>query len=363
MEVVDAVNTKHLGITARGVAILCLVYVAVAAAMAPTTYFAILTEYTLKKYSLALPLFALFGMAGVAVFSRPSSPLTFIVEKLRDRVKGALIVVGIFLLCAAAFSTLKHITPLYVSFFADPVLAWLDATIHAGDPWKTTHAVFPQPLEPGLFVLYGPVWFVQMVGMVLVAAFTKDDAVRTRYFLSLLLVAVVLGSVVRILGSSAGPIFFQRIAGGDRFADLIAVLGTTFSGKAMIATSDYLYSSYALDRTVFGTGIAAMPSLHVAVALLNALFLSQFGRAISYWGWFYFAAIMFGSVYFGWHYAVDGYLAIAATALIWRYSGRSINSQIAVRENSKLAYSTPRTAVVESVPGTSVCVGPAKAGV
>ncbi|BCG97028.1 phosphatase PAP2 family protein [Mesorhizobium sp. 131-2-1] len=326
MEVSEAVSAKHFRITTTGVAVLCLVYVAVAIAVAPKTYFAMLTEYTLQKYSLPIPLFALFGMAGVAVFSRPLSPLTFILEKLRDRGKGALMIVGMFLLGAAAFSTLKHVTPVYVPFFADPFLAKFDAAIHFGDPWKVAHAVFPQPLEPALFVLYGPVWFVQMVGIVLAAAFTKDHALRARYLFSFILVAIVLGSLVRIIGSSAGPIFFQRIAGSDRFADLMSVLGTTDSGKGMIATSDYLYTSYAQDRTVFGTGIAAMPSLHVAVALLNAQFLSRFGRTLRYWGYFYFSAIMFGSVYFGWHYAVDGYLAIVVTIILWWYSGRLVEN-------------------------------------
>lgn len=308
----------------HGVAVLCLVYVVAAVAVAPVTYLAMLAEYTLQKYSFPIPMFALFGMAGVAVFYRPRSPLTFILEKLRDRGKGALMIIAMFLLSAAAFSTLKHVTPVYVPFFADPFLARADAAIHFGDPWKVVHAMFPLSLEPALFVLYGPVWFVQMVGMVLVAAFAKDHAIRARYFLSLVLIAIILGSVVRIIGSSAGPIFFDRIVGGDRFADLLAVLGSSPWGGAMIETSDYLYSSYAQDRTVFGTGIAAMPSLHVAMAVLNALFLSQFGRTTKYWGWFYFSAIMFGSVYFGWHYAIDGYVGIIATVMIWRYSERCV---------------------------------------
>jgi hypothetical protein len=301
-----------------------MAYIAIAVLVAPKTYFEMLTEYTLQKYSLPIPLFALFGMAGIAVICRPRSPLTFILEKLRDRGKGTLMIIGMFLLGAAAFSTLKHVTPVYVPFFADPFLAKLDAEIHFGDPWRETHAIFPLALEPLLFVLYGPVWFIQMVGMVLIGAFAKNHTVRARYFLSLVLVAIILGTVVRVVGSSAGPIFFGRIVGGDRFADLMAVLGSNPWGGAMVETSDYLYSSYAQDRTVFGTGIAAMPSLHVAIAVLNALFLSQFGQATKYWGWFYFSAIMFGSVYFGWHYAIDGYVAIVATVMIWRYSKRCV---------------------------------------
>ncbi|ESZ35798.1 hypothetical protein X731_30695 [Mesorhizobium sp. L2C054A000] len=328
MDVSETATMRRFRVTTTGVAALCIAYVAAAVAVAPTTYFEMLTEYTLKKYSLAIPVFAFFGMAGIAVLSRPSSPLTFVLEKSRVRGKGVLLTTGMFILGAAAFSTLKHVTPIYVPFFADPFLADLDAAIHMGDPWKGTHAIFPHVLEPALFVLYGPVWFVQMVGMILVAAFTSDHARRARYLLSFLLVAIVLGNVVRILGSSAGPIFFERIVGDPRFADLISGLDTTGSGRGMIATSNYLYSSYAHDRTVFGTGIAAMPSLHVAVAFLNALFLSQFGRLYRYWGLFYFAAIMFGSVYFGWHYAIDGYLAILGTVVIWRYVGRFVGEEV-----------------------------------
>ena len=34
-------------------------------------------------------------------------------------------------------------------------------------------------------------------------------------------------------------------------------------------------------------------------------------------GWLYAALIMFGSVYTGWHYAVDGYLSAVLTSAIW----------------------------------------------
>lgn len=30
--------------------------------------------------------------------------------------------------------------------------------------------------------------------------------------------------------------------------------------------------------------------------------------------------ILFGSVYLGWHYAVDGYVAIIGVLLIWRWA-------------------------------------------
>ena len=40
----------------------------------------------------------------------------------------------------------------------------------------------------------------------------------------------------------------------------------------------------------------------------------------------YCLLILFGSVYLGWHYAVDGYFSIAATVLIWKMVGCALKS-------------------------------------
>ncbi len=66
-----------------------------------------------------------------------------------------------------------------------------------------------------------------------------------------------------------------------------------------------------------GAGISAFPSMHVAAATLNALFLSERGRVLAAVGWSYVALILFGSVYLGWHYAIDGLFSVPATILIY----------------------------------------------
>ena len=120
------------------------------------------------------------------------------------------------------------------------------------------------------------------------------------------------------MGSSSGPIFYDRMFGGDRFAVLIGTLQQSDSGQKILKISDYLYSSFATDTSVLGTGISAMPSMHVALAVLNAIFASSLNRWAGVFAWAYAAAIMFGSVYFGWHYALDGYISIIAVIVIWR---------------------------------------------
>ena len=63
--------------------------------------------------------------------------------------------------------------------------------------------------------------------------------------------------------------------GGTRFADLIDTLRHSTSGPSVLKISDYLYASFATDTSRPRTGISAMPSIHVALAVLNAIFRGQ----------------------------------------------------------------------------------------
>ena len=65
-----------------------------------------------------------------------------------------------------------------------------------------------------------------------------------------------------------------------------------------------------------------MPSFHVAIAVLNAIYLTGFNRIVGALAWTYATIIMLGSVYFGWHDAVDGYFSIAAVLVLWSWAGR-----------------------------------------
>jgi len=70
----------------------------------------------------------------------------------------------------------------------------------------------------------------------------------------------------------------------------------------------------------FGS-ISAMPSMHVAVATVMALTSWRQNRWLGAAGWLYVLLIFLGSVQLNWHYAVDGYVAVLGTWLIWRASG------------------------------------------
>jgi hypothetical protein len=259
-------------------------------------------------------------MIVAGVICRPSAPLSFLRELLAKQGKTAALAIAVFLVGISAFSTYKHQLPNWVPFFADHALARWDEAIHAGQPWRYAHLVAPDEAADFLLVLYGPLWFLQFIGGFLIAAFIPDRAVRLRYITAFAMVLLILGTVGRMLGSSAGPIFYDRLFGGTEFADMMAALAATRGGAKMIMASDYLYQMYSSGAVGFGAGISAMPSIHVAAAVLNALFLASFNRWLGLVGWVYASAIMFGSVYFGWHYALDGYVSIVAVLLIWRFA-------------------------------------------
>jgi membrane-associated phospholipid phosphatase len=60
-----------------------------------------------------------------------------------------------------------------------------------------------------------------------------------------------------------------------------------------------------------------MPSLHVGLAAWLAIVVASCFPRLKLIAWAYFAVILFGSVYLGWHYAIDGVAGLAIAWLAW----------------------------------------------
>jgi membrane-associated phospholipid phosphatase len=82
------------------------------------------------------------------------------------------------------------------------------------------------------------------------------------------------------------------------------------------APSAYTFKSYE--------GVAAFPSLHVAVAAMFTCFLYRLHPILGWLAAGYTAIIEIGSVTLGWHYAIDGYFSIFLVYLLYRHSLRLI---------------------------------------
>ena len=228
----------------------------------------------------------------------------------------------LMLLFAAAFTFMKASILVINPDTVDVALARIDRAIHGGvDPWRLLQPVLGFPVVTWFIDGLYQYWLVLVVCIWLWQAFSlRDPCLRQQFFVSFTLCWIVLGTVVAHLLPSAGPCFYGRVTGfPDDFAPLMDYLRSARQTHAVLATGyqDFLWGVYASNRLTIGAGISAMPSMHVSFAFLFALVGWKTDRRLGMALAAYAAVILLGSVHLGWHYAIDGYFSIAATALVW----------------------------------------------
>ncbi|MGH7542571.1 MAG: phosphatase PAP2 family protein [Gemmatimonadota bacterium] len=135
---------------------------------------------------------------------------------------------------------------------------------------------------------------------------------------------ILLGTVMAVGFSSAGPCYYGRVvAGPDPFAPLMAYLQRVDAAHPLTAldVQALLWEGY-VGRGRLIEGIAAMPSLHVAVPVLFTIVAWGVDRRLGVLFGVYTALILVGSVHLAWHYAVDGYVTLALVPAVWWLAGR-----------------------------------------
>lgn len=224
-----------------------------------------------------------------------------------------------------AFALVKTLLPEIVPFYADPPLAAFDTWLHGGiDPWRLTHdwsASLPMAwIEP----LYVSVWGPLALLLPILMAVQDSDEARVRRYLILYTVAWVgFGNVLALAGMSAGPVFYDRLVGEARFAELNAAIDSGFlADPSFTFFQEGLWDLYNQGYQIVGTGISAFPSVHVAMACVVALYAWERVPRLGSLELTFVTAILFLSVYTGYHYAIDGYVSIAGIGLAWAWLQR-----------------------------------------
>lgn len=244
----------------------------------------------------------------------------------RRVVLGFLVVLACMPFFYAAYRDWKTAIPGMIPFYLDGPLEALDRWMHGGRaPWEWLHPLLGRPdrthLIDGLYVF----WFEAKLAVVLWMAFSLRRRLRARFFITYILIYVVLGHLAALAFSSAGPPYFtQVVAGaGDPFGPLLDYL--------QVLHDEYYLYAIDIQGTVWAgftggydgpvSGISAFPSVHVAVATLY-VFLGFAVHRLLGWAFLVFlAATLVGSVHLGWHYAVDGYASMVAVAGLWWAAG------------------------------------------
>ena len=197
-------------------------------------------------------------------------------------------------------------------FWADTTLANIGHAIFGQDPWRYLTFMLNEPVG----WLYTPVWFTVVVASVYWLILQAPTERRARLLLTYFMLWSVFGPLGQFLLSSAGPIFYQRVTGLPRYAELVARLPSITRMSA-----DYLWSGYVHGKLAYGAGISAMPSLHVATVAWGVLVFRREGFLLQALSWLFGVFIMVASVALGWHYSLDGFVALAGTAACYAIAG------------------------------------------
>lgn len=286
--------------------------------------------------------FALGYIVWLAVVEKEKRPLGRSVKSLAAffsnwhgllRVALPIIIVA---LVGSTYTSVKSMIPLLQPFTFDVSFAEFDRLLHFGiHPWQLTHAVFGSAAATIAINFVYNLWFLVSWGFLLWQILNLGrPRQRMRFLLSFAMTWALVGSLGAVLLSSAGPVYYGDITGLESpFAALMERLyaisaEVEAAGGAQLGAlyvQEWLWSTYQGGATEVGSGISAMPSMHVAMAVLVALS----GRHVNkYLGWalmLYAVLIQIGSVHLGWHYAIDGYVSFFITLAVWKLAGAIID--------------------------------------
>ncbi len=228
----------------------------------------------------------------------------------------------------SAFASFKQTIPLIHPFSWDVSLMKLDYALHLGHhPWELFEWLLAYPWAVRAIDFLYVLWFLLLAASCLWAAWSSRRRLRRRFLISTLLVWSVLGSGLGTVFSSAGPCYYSRVvpSGDSPYEPLMARLAEVHKQNSLyaVANQEGLWEAYRQERWMPFGGISAMPSIHLAMAMLFAFLAFKVRKWLGILAIGYLIIIQTGAVVLGWHYAVDGYAGMILAGVIWRAVGKA----------------------------------------
>jgi hypothetical protein len=292
----------------------------------------LLMSMLITTLPIALVAVLLLRFVQMLFYERPASPAFALIGDVQSVLRtpivwvNALPAVVAVLLCSKAMLDIKMNIPAINPFSWDETLMQFDRQLHGGyDPWQWLQPVLGY--APITFIITNVyiLWFFVMVGAWVYIAFRPTfDVLRLQFFISLMIAWLFGGTLLAVIFSSAGPVYYALIGLDlDPYAPLLDYLHATDSTLPILAldAQELLWDGYTGQVEPF-MGISAFPSMHNAMATLIALMCWRLHRTAGIWLTVFAGLILLGSVHLAWHYAVDSYAGILIGIVSWWISGR-----------------------------------------
>jgi hypothetical protein len=272
----------------------------------------------------------------VLIMARPASPLSRLFRDYKSTVTAERMMHALVLFCMyapffASYTYFKTMIPHMVPFQYDEAFAKIDKALHLGfHPWQIMQPLLGYAVVTFAVSILYKFWFLAKFFVMYWQAFARTHLdLRAQFFLTLLFSWVINGALFALLLSSAGPCFYDVfVADGaaNPYAGLMDYLRSVNEIYPVVHLDSqaFLMDVYRADNPRVFSGISAMPSMHMSVAMAVCLLCWQYGRIARFLGALFLLVTFLGSVHLAWHYAIDGYFAMITTFLIWRICGWAV---------------------------------------
>jgi len=276
-------------------------------------------------YASSLFFIAILVVGRMLYRARPESPVAFLFELAkqpdwqRQFARGAPMLLALVLFMPA-FSAMKSAIPLFNAYSWDSTWVAADRWIHGTDPWRLLQPVVGWPIVTSALSVAYHTWVLLIYfGGVYFCFLVKDRELRARYFIGFFGIWTIIGVVMATTFASVGPCFLGPLLRDFRFEEQMAYLysANEHFPVMVLPVQDQLLTWHLEGSHGLARGITAMPSMHVALATLFFLAVRRLSRIAGYCALAFVLVIMTASVHLAYHYAVDGYVSIGVTLLVW----------------------------------------------
>ena len=288
-----------------------------------------------RLYLMSFAVVAVIGAVRRLAVDKPLRPSSHIVRSYFGdssrfaALAGAL--PGLLVLCCFMpfFSALKSAIPLFNAYDWDRTFIDLERSLLLGhDAWQLLQPVLGHPLITSALSVFYHLWILLCYpGAVFMLLAPIDNRLRRRFLLGFVLAWALIGGIMAILLASYGPCFVGPLAGMPDFDGQMAYLRAANEQYPVftLEVQKLLAARFHEADNGLGSGISAMPSMHIAMCWLFYLAWREVNPRLGKAVLAFTVLIWIGSVHLAYHYALDGVVSVLAMTLIWNACGALID--------------------------------------